>query len=473
MGEDGNDGVGTQAAEDRLVTTPPASRAVVVGAGFAGLLAARELADHVDRVTILDRDRLPDGPTARAGIPQGRHLHTLLPGGLEFVVERFPGIVDALLTRGALPVRFGQDLVIHRPEGPSFLAATFRPEPLETGVSYLSMSRGLLEHALRERVRDLPGVDVRDQAAVRGPLAEDAAVRGVVLASGERLVADLVVDATGRPGRSLRWLEGLGFQAPEESVIHCDFAYSSAVLRPSDSELLAGGGMLVHPDPASATPTRGGYLTLVEGGLWLAGLGGRSGDHPPTDPTSWRAFGRTLSSPDWDWLVGTAEIVDGPRSFRFPRSVRRHFERLDRFPPGLLVLGDAFSHVNPVYGHGMSAAAGQVRVLGEVLEDRGRLGLDLAGTAPEFFAGAHEATRASWAMAAGSDFLSAGTTGDFPDDEMENLLRLVELGTMVHADADAASLFVDLFTLRRPWSTLETSPWRDRLTPRSMAAPAR
>ena len=454
------------------MTAGTAGRAVVVGSGIAGLLAARVLADHVDRVTVLDRDRLPDGPTARDGVPQGRHLHTLLPGGLELVSGQFPGIVEALVAGGAVPLRFGQDVVFHRPEGRSYLVGIHRREPLVTGVSYLSMSRGLLEHALRRRVRELPGVDVRDNAVVREPLTDEGVVRGVVLEGGEQEAADLVVDATGRPARSIGWLDGLGFEAPEESVIHCDFAYSSAVLRPSDDRLLAGGGMLVLPDPSSATPTRGGYLTRIEGGLWLAGLGGRSGDFPPTDAAAWRAFGRTLPSPEWEGLVASAEIVDGPRAFRYPSSVRRHFERLDRFPSGLLVLGDAVSHANPLYGHGMSAAAGQAQVLGQVLDDRERRGLDLAGTAPEFFGGAREATRAAWAMAAGSDFLSAGTTGAFPADEMENLLRMVELGTLVDTDADAASLFVDVFTLRRPGSTLETSPWRDRLSPQTTGIPA-
>ena len=454
------------------MTADTTRRAVVIGSGIAGLLAARVLADHVDRVTVLDRDSLPDGPTARAGVPQGRHLHTLLPGGLELVSGQFPGLVDELLAGGALPMRFGQDLVVHRPEGRSYLAAVHRPEPLVTGVSYLSMSRGLLEHALRQRVRDLPGVEVRDRTVVRAPLADEGAVRGVVLQGGEQEAADLVVDATGRPGRSIGWLDGLGFEAPDESVIHCDFAYSSAVLQPSDNGLLTGGGMLVFPDPASATPTRVGYLARIEGDLWIAGLGGRTGDYPPTDPAAWQEFGHTLASPEWAALVGTAGIVDGPRAFRYPSSVRRHFERLDRFPSGLLVLGDAVSHANPLYGHGMSAAAGQARALDQVLEDRDRRGLDLAGTAPEFFTGAQEVTRAPWAMAAGSDFLSAGTTGDFPADEMENLLRLVELGTLVDSDTDAASLFVDLFSLRRPWSTLETSPWRDRLTPQTTRSPA-
>ena len=50
---------------------------VVLGAGMGGLVAARVLADHYARVTIIERDRLPaEGP--RKGVPQGRHVHGLL-----------------------------------------------------------------------------------------------------------------------------------------------------------------------------------------------------------------------------------------------------------------------------------------------------------------------------------------------------------------------------------------------------------
>ncbi len=85
-------------------------RAVVMGAGVAGLLAARVLADHVGEVVVLDRDVLPDEPMCRRGIPQGRHLHTLLPGGFDIASRYFPGLGDDLLEAGAVRTRFGQDL---------------------------------------------------------------------------------------------------------------------------------------------------------------------------------------------------------------------------------------------------------------------------------------------------------------------------------------------------------------------------
>ncbi|MYS75938.1 NAD(P)-binding protein, partial [Streptomyces sp. SID5926] len=67
-------------------------RAVVVGAGLAGMLAAAVLADAgVAEVVVLDRDELPDGPRRRRGLPQGRHAHLLMPGGLAAMEEIVPG----------------------------------------------------------------------------------------------------------------------------------------------------------------------------------------------------------------------------------------------------------------------------------------------------------------------------------------------------------------------------------------------
>jgi hypothetical protein len=72
-------------------------RAVVVGAGLGGLSAARVLADYFDEVIILDRDELPDDGAPRPGVPQGKHPHRLLGGGLKALENLFPGFGHELL----------------------------------------------------------------------------------------------------------------------------------------------------------------------------------------------------------------------------------------------------------------------------------------------------------------------------------------------------------------------------------------
>ncbi len=68
-----------------------ANHAVVIGASMAGLLAARALADHYEHVTVVERDALPTGPAARAGVPQARHIHILLMRGQRLLEQQFPG----------------------------------------------------------------------------------------------------------------------------------------------------------------------------------------------------------------------------------------------------------------------------------------------------------------------------------------------------------------------------------------------
>ena len=60
----------------------PLRHAVVIGGGIAGLLAARVLSDHFERVTLLERHSLARAPAPRRGVPQGAHVHVLLARGL-------------------------------------------------------------------------------------------------------------------------------------------------------------------------------------------------------------------------------------------------------------------------------------------------------------------------------------------------------------------------------------------------------
>jgi 2-polyprenyl-6-methoxyphenol hydroxylase-like FAD-dependent oxidoreductase len=84
-------------------------RAVVLGASMGGLLAARVLADFFETVTVVERDVLPDEPANRRGVPQGRHVHALLPRGGQILDGLFPGILNDLVLGGA-PVLDDGDL---------------------------------------------------------------------------------------------------------------------------------------------------------------------------------------------------------------------------------------------------------------------------------------------------------------------------------------------------------------------------
>ncbi|MGW1045706.1 hypothetical protein [Streptomyces sp. NPDC002547] len=63
--------------------------AVVIGGSIAGLLAARALHDRFDKVTVVDRDTLPDTAAPRRGVPQSRQLHGLLASGTAALEDSF------------------------------------------------------------------------------------------------------------------------------------------------------------------------------------------------------------------------------------------------------------------------------------------------------------------------------------------------------------------------------------------------
>jgi 2-polyprenyl-6-methoxyphenol hydroxylase-like FAD-dependent oxidoreductase len=112
-----------------------ADHAVVLGAGMAGLLAARVLTDAYERVTVVARDPLPETAEYRKGVPQGRHAHLLVPRGMQILNELFPGLLDDLAMGGAPVVR---DLAEFRfsprrpssvPQGPSHRPAYLPSQP--------------------------------------------------------------------------------------------------------------------------------------------------------------------------------------------------------------------------------------------------------------------------------------------------------------------------------------------------------
>ncbi|HEU4534020.1 MAG TPA: NAD(P)-binding protein, partial [Polyangiaceae bacterium] len=179
-----------------------------MGGGIAGLLAARVLADHVERVTLLERDALPDGPGMRSKTPQTPHSHVLGAVGYRRLTRLFPGLDHDLAAAGAHPFDFFQDCRSH--------AGDWLPR-FPSGLRSRMCTRMLLEFAVRRRLSEIANVDVRDRQKVDRVLAFDdgSRVTGVQLDDGRQLRADLVVDAAGLGSRTPRLLGSLGLGEPE------------------------------------------------------------------------------------------------------------------------------------------------------------------------------------------------------------------------------------------------------------------
>jgi 2-polyprenyl-6-methoxyphenol hydroxylase-like FAD-dependent oxidoreductase len=376
--------------------------AVVIGAGMAGLAAARVLADRYTRVTVLDRDSLPPGAHSRRGVPQSAHPHALLAVGREALERLFPGLTEELVEQGARWIDVGRDARIWQLGGYRVRA--------DSGVTMLCLSRPLLEGCVRRRLQTLPQVVVREQTAVAGLTGGPGEpVSGVELTDGRRLPADLVVDASGRGSRSDRWLQELGFPSPPESVITVRVHYTTRLVR-GQPDCLPGPGIIVLAE-SPPEHRRYGAAFPVEGDRWLVTLGGFHGAQAPTDPAGYQRFADDLPDTLLGDLLRAADPLTDPVLYTYPTSRRRHFERLRRIPGGYLALGDALCSFNPVYGHGMTVAAQEAVTLAECLDRHRTAGPAMAG---DFYRRAGKLVDVAWQMAASTDFAYPGTAGPKP-----------------------------------------------------------
>lgn len=406
-------------------------QAVVIGAGMGGLSAARALADHFERVLILERDALPADPLDRAGVPQGRHVHALLAGGQRALGELFPGFESNLVRAGAVPVRVGLDVRVERPG--------FDPFPQrDLGWDAYAMSRPLIERTVRRHVEECASIEVRQRCRVQElvPRAAGAGVAGVRYidsdGKAETASADLVIDASGRGTPTLDFLGAVGRTRPDETIIGVDLAYATAVFAiPDDAP---GDWKGVFCFPAGGRASRGSLMFPLEGRRWIVTLGGRHGDNPPGDEAGFMAFAQGLRTPTVYNAIRHAKRLGDIGRFRFPESVYRHYERLEDFPRGVLPLGDAICRFNPVHGQGMSVAVQEARSLGRLLADRARQTDPLAGLAPAFFAEVSTLIDTPWAAAAIPDFVHPDTRGERPANFEQTLKFGLALGKLAARD---------------------------------------
>jgi 2-polyprenyl-6-methoxyphenol hydroxylase-like FAD-dependent oxidoreductase len=169
---------------------------------------------------------------------------------------------------------------------------------------------------------------------------------------------------------------------------------------------------------------------------------GSHGDHPPTSDHGFLEFARSLPVPDLHAaLCGTRALTDA-QAFGFPATWRRHYEKLARFPGGLLVVGDALCSFNPVYGQGMTASALEAQVLDRCLssvQPHGTLGIP--ALSEDFRRRVADVVDVPWKLASGEDLRFPQTDGHRPAS-----LRLIHWYTQkVHEAAATSPLIAKKF----------------------------
>jgi hypothetical protein len=248
----------------------------------------------------------------------------------------------------------------------------------------------------------------------------------------------------------------MGFEEAPETYVNCDVTYGSVVVEPADWNAFEGTVCFVAPSQEGEFASRTGGVVKLPNNEWLVMLGGRYGDAPPTDWEGFCEFGHTLIHPFWDDMVRTTTPKTDIRTYRMPRAVRHHYERLDRFPEGIVPIGDAVCFFNPTHGQGMSSAAGQARGLGSLLADRATSGRGVDGLAMEFFPIAEDWVRGPWILAAVGDFQNPNCTGDFPDADLPDLMLLGDAAASMATSPERAELVTAIGSLRIPLSAIRS-----------------
>jgi len=334
------------------------AHAIVLGGSAAGLFAARVLAESAERVTLVERDSLPNAAVHRKGTPQSRHANNLLPRAVSILEGWFPGVTDELKRAGAVPVTDEARVVIR-----GLRYARTRGAP-----AALLMTRPLLDAILRARVRALGNVTFRTECDVRGLTADGAGnVTGVSLGSDDgetSLMGDLVVDAMGRGSRGRRWLTELGYAEPDVTELQVNVHYATRLFTRGAADV--DGDRLLLISPTAGNP-RGAVAFAVEADRWLVTVFSYGGERPPSELDEFRAFTRTLVASDIADLIDRAMPLDEGAVFAYPTTNIRRFDRLRTVPDGYVFMGDALCQLNPSYGQGITSAALQADALRRAL----------------------------------------------------------------------------------------------------------
>jgi 2-polyprenyl-6-methoxyphenol hydroxylase-like FAD-dependent oxidoreductase len=259
--------------------------ALVIGGGFAGMLAARVLADFFRRVIVCEKDLIADDALPRRGVPQGLHIHAPLLGTIHILSELFPGLPAELAVSGASRVNSGIGTR-------TFARGRWVPQR-DFGLHFPMQTRGLLEHVIRRKLSSIPNVTTRRGCRVLGLLHRKDRITGIIVCDSggtdETIEGDLVVDASGRGSRARRWLADFGYAEPHVSQINVDVRYVSCLVR------IPSGYPDAHLGLRIRDGARTGACFPVENDQWIVSLSGRFGDYPPTEAGGFIQYAKTIT----------------------------------------------------------------------------------------------------------------------------------------------------------------------------------
>jgi 2-polyprenyl-6-methoxyphenol hydroxylase-like FAD-dependent oxidoreductase len=313
----------------------------------------------------------------------------------------FPGLLDDMVAAG-VPVLENRPDCIHFGAAGHVLGtqATLRDE----FTAYVP-SRPHLEWQIRRRALALPNVELvrRGIAQPQYDPAEER-VTGVLLDADDTnaIEADLVVDATGRGTRLPVWLEQWGFGRPTEDTVEVGIGYATHQIRIPDGlieeKVIVAGAC--HDQPL------GLGMLFYEDGNWGLTTYGTAKVEPPQNFPQMCALADQILPGHISAAVRKGEPIGDVAFHKYPTSRWRRYDKMDRFPTGIIPFGDAVVSFNPTFGQGMTMSSIQAGNLGEVLRSGDP---DIAGKLAQATA---KTTWPVWMMTAIGDLSLHNATGE-------------------------------------------------------------
>ena len=359
-------------------------RAVVLGGSIAGLCAAGAVAPHFDEVIVLERDSLLDDADHRRGVPQSKHPHFMLNSGRRSIEVLFPGYEAALIDAGGRLLMPSMDAAYCQSAGWS---------PRKTSpMTMVYGSRGLIERVLRELVRELSNVTIRENVSVvgiatagggtaggrvAGVRVRDDAVPADAAGDEELISADLVIDAMGRGSSVSDWLAAAGWLQPPVRSLDAKVVYTSRWYQlPPPAERPDSWWwqhLVVMPTYKRKRPHPAEHEYLsnffpIEGDRVIACMGSW-GLPMPSRGDDFVAAARRLRAPLFADAMDRCEPMSEVHLTRSTGNTWRRYDLMEHPPLGLVAIGDAICAFNPFYAQGMSSAARSAVLLAERLRN--------------------------------------------------------------------------------------------------------
>ena len=353
--------------------------AVVLGGSVAGLCTAGALAPHFDEVLVLERDQLPADAEHRRGVPQSKHPHFLLNSGRRAISDLFPGFEEDLIAAGGLHLMPSMDA--------AYLEGAGWAPRKQASMTMVYSSRILIERVLRDKVRLLGNVTVREGVSVSGLETTGAGpgtgpgtgpaqgrVTGVTYSTAadgdQRIGADLVVDAMGRGSSVSGWLAAAGWPEPPVQTLDAQVTYTSRwydLPAPSDRpDSWWWQHVVIMPTQDKGEhPAEHEYLVNffpIEGNRAIACMGSWGLEMPRT-ADDFVGSAQRLRTPLFASAMAESEPTSEVHLTRSTGNKWRRYDRMPAPPLGIVFIGDAICAFNPFYAQGISSAAGSALLL--------------------------------------------------------------------------------------------------------------